>query len=353
MVQPLEGEERIDAARLRVIVAAIFGRCGMRPADAALLADTLVVADLTGVPSHGILRVPEYVKKLATGGVSPQGVPTVARDSGACAVVDGGNSMGQIGMQFATTQAIARARQSGIAAVAVRGSNHCGAMAYWVAQMLPHDMIGMATTNALPTMAPWGGTERLLGINPLGVAIPAGDEAPIIYDAAFSATAHGKIRVFQQRGQPLPEGWATDRDGIPTTDPTTAMDGLLTPIGEFKGTGLAMLMGLLSSMLSGAAYGTELGDMEHGATAGKDGHFVAALRIDAFEDVARFKTRIDAAVREMHACRRAPGVERIYAPGEKEYATRRAYERDGIPLNAVTLADLRHITAAYDLSETV
>ena len=211
-------------------------------------------------------------------------------------------------------------------------------------------MIGIATTNALPTMAPWGGAERLLGINPLGIGIPAGEEAPIVYDAAFSGSAHGKIRVYQQKGLPLPEGWALDSEGDPTTDPAAAIDGLLLPIGGFKGAGLAMIMGILSSMLSGAAYGTELGDMEHGPRAGQDGHFVAAIRVGAFEDVRRFKARVDTAIREIHACALAPGFDRIYAPGEKEALTRVAYARDGIPLNDVTLADIRRTAAARGIT---
>src|SRR5690606_13897449 len=121
---------------------------------------------------------------------------------------DGGNSMGQIGSYFAMQHAIDRARSTGLAAAAVRGSNHCGAMAFFAMLVLPHDMIGIATTNALPTMAPWGGAERILGINPLAVAIPAQEEKPIVFDAAFSGSSHGKIRIYQQKGQSLPEGWA-------------------------------------------------------------------------------------------------------------------------------------------------
>lgn len=337
----VEGETRVAAGALTATVGAIFRRAGMGDADAALLAGSLVDADLGGVHSHGVLRVPEYVGKLTHGGVDPRGRPRVVRDAGACLVVDGGNSMGQIGAHFAMVAAIERAETTGIAAVAVRGSNHCGAMAPYVQQATARDMIGWATTNALPTMAPWGGAERLLGINPLGIGIPAGEEAPIVYDAAFSGAAHGKIRVFQQKGLTLPEGWALDRDGRPTIDPAAAIDGLLMPIGGFKGTGLALIMGLLSSMLSGAAYGTELGDMASGPRAGEDGQFMLAIRVGAFEDVGRFKARVDGAIRQIHACRRAPGVERIYTPGEKEWLTRRDRLRDGIPLNDVTLADLR------------
>jgi LDH2 family malate/lactate/ureidoglycolate dehydrogenase len=335
-----EGERRVQAQDLRSLVTAVFQRCEMNEADAALLADSLVAADLRGVHSHGVLRVPEYVKKLTLGGVNPGGRPTVVRDVGACLVVDGGNSMGQIGTHFAMQQAIERAAETGIAATAIRGSNHCGAMAYYATMALDHDMIGWATTNALPTMAPWGGAERLLGINPLAVAIPAGQERPIVHDAAFSMTAHGKVRVYQQKGLPLPEGWALDREGRPTTDPAAAIDGLLMPIGAFKGTALAMIMGIFASMLSGAAYGTELGSMEDGPQPGQDGHFVLAIKVAAFEDVDRFKARVDSAIRQLHAARRAPGVDRIYAPGELEFETEAAYRRDGIPLNALTLADL-------------
>jgi LDH2 family malate/lactate/ureidoglycolate dehydrogenase len=335
----IEGERRVPAAELGQVVAAVFQRCGMADDDAALVAEHLAQADLRGVHSHGVLRVPEYAKKLTTDGVDPRGRPSVVREDGVCLVVDGGNSMGQIGARFAMERAIERARATGMAAVAVRGSNHCGAMASYAMLALPHDMIGLATTNALPTMAPWGGAERLLGINPLGVTVPAGEERPIVYDAAFAATAHGKVRVYQQKGLRLPERWALDRDGQPTTDPAAAF--LLLPIGDFKGTALAMVMGILSSMLSGAAYGTELGSIESGPQPGRDGHFVAAIRVSAFEDVARFKARVDAAIRQLHQAKRAPGVERIYAPGELEYLTQERYQAEGIPLNDETLAGVR------------
>jgi len=336
-----ETEERVDAAKLLALATTIFERCGLEKPDAALLADSLVYADLGGIHSHGVLRMPEYAAKLTRGGVNPRGRPRVVRESGACLVVDGANSMGQIGAHFAMERVIERAQTTGIAAAAIRGSNHCGAMAYFAAQTLAHDMIGLAATNALPTMAPWGGAERLLGINPLAVAIPAGEEFPILYDAAFSGSSHGKIRIYQQKGLTLPEGWALDRQGRPTTDPALAIDGLLAPIGGFKGTGLAMIMGILSSMLSGASYGTELGNMEDGPRPGQDGHFVAAIRVEAFEEAAHFKARVDKAIRQLHDCRLAPGFERIYAPGEKEFLNRAAYRREGIPLNAATLADLR------------
>jgi len=340
-------ESRVDAQALRRLVTEVFQRCQMQDEDAAYLAGTLVDADLRGVHSHGVLRVPEYVKKLTIGGVNPRGEPSVVRDVGACQVVDGGNSMGQIGLRFAMQRAIERAATTGVAAVAVRGSNHCGALANYVLQAVESDMVGIVTTNALPTMAPWGGAERILGINPLGVGIPADTEWPIVYDAAFSASAHGKIRVFQQRDQPLPEGWALDESGRPTTDPAAAIDGLLLPIGDFKGANLAFIMGMLACMLSGASYGTELGDMHAGPIAGRDGHFACAMRIDAFEDPARFKARVDGAIRQLHNVRLAPGFDRVYAPGEKEFLAEQTHRESGIPLTRQTLVDV--LDAAREL----
>ncbi len=341
---------RVPSEELRALAEAIFSACGMTTADAVLLTDTLIAADLGGTHSHGVLRVPEYLTKLTTGGVDPRGRPSVVHERGGCLVVSGGNSMGQIGSAFAMAAVLDRAEEHGIAAAAIRDSNHNGAVGYYAAMAPARGMIGICTTNALPTMAPWGGAERLLGIDPLSVAIPAGQEHSIVYDAAFSGSSHGKLRVHARRGLPIPPDWALDRDGQPTTDPVEAIEGLLQPIGGYKGAGLAMVMGILSSMLSGAAYGTELGDLEAGPRAGQDGHFVAAIDVAAFEDVETFKSRVDGAIRQIHASRRAPGVNRIYAPGEKEQLTRMAFRREGIPLDDVTLGGLREAADRVGIS---
>ena len=342
-------EQRVNADDLCVLVTQIFEHVGMDSPDANLLADSLVFADLRGIHSHGVLRVPEYVEKLTTKGVNPKGKPHIIRAFGGCVVVDGDNSMGQIGMHVAMNEVIQRANEHGIAAAAIRGSNHSGAMAYFAIKALPHDMIGIATTNALPTMAPWGGAEKIVGINPLGVAIPAGTELPIVHDAAFSGSSHGKIRIHHQKNLPIPEGWALDKEGNPTMDAAAALDGLLRPIGEFKGVSLALIMGILSSMLSGAAYGLELGNMEEGPRPGQDGHFVAAIKIAAFEEVDHFKARVDKAIREIHEVRKAPGFHHTYAPGEIEQLREQEYRQHGIPLNEVTLADLQRTANKFNL----
>src|SRR5438128_2659383 len=286
--------------------------------DADLLGDTLVTADLQGVHSHGVLRVPEYADRLLDRKIDPRGRPRVIREAAAAILVDGGNSMGQIGATFAMRRAIERARTTNVAVAAVRGSNHCGAMAYYARLALAEDMIGLATTNALPTMAPWGAIDKILGINPLAVAIPAAEEGPVVMDAAFSHSAHGKIRVYQQKGLPIPEGWAFDAEGRPTTDAAAALGGLLQPVGGYKGTGFALVMGILSAVLSGASYGTELGTLADGARPGQDGHLFCAIRIAAFEEPSHFKRRIDQIVRDVHGSRRPAAVDRVWVPGELE-----------------------------------
>jgi LDH2 family malate/lactate/ureidoglycolate dehydrogenase len=333
----IDTEQRVSAEALLAACQEVFAACGMMREDAALLAETLVAADLRGVHSHGVLRVPDYVGKLLDDGVNPAGRPRVVSESAGAIVVDGGNSMGQIGSTFAMRAAIARARETSVAVATVRGSNHCGAMAYYAMLALPENMIGIAATNALPTMAPWGGIDKILGINPMGVAIPAEEEPPLVFDAAFSASSHGKIRVYEQKGFAIPEGWAFDASGHPTTDAGAALEGLLQPIGAYKGTGLAIVAGVLSTLLCGASFGTELGNMVDGPKPGADGHFFLALNISAFVEPTAFRRRVDAIVRQIRGSRPAPGTARVCAPGEMEAETERAYRAGGIPLNAETL----------------
>ena len=348
-----EHEPRFAYRALVDAVAAIFLGCGMSAADARLLADSLAQADLRGIHSHGVMRVPDYVDKLTVGGVDPRGRPSVVRERLGAVVVDAGNAMGQIAAAFAMGLAVERARATGIAMVAVSGSNHCGAMDYWVRMAVQAGMIGIAATNALPTMAPWGGTSKIVGLNPIGIGIPAGDQPPFVLDAALGATAHGKMRIYKQKGQPIPEGWAFDGEGRPTTDVDAALAGLIQPIGQHKGIGLAMAMGILSTLLSGAGYGTESGNMVDGARPGADGQFYAAIDISAFEDPARFAERMQKVIRQYHASPPAPGFARTWVPGHLEADFEARYRRDGIPLNAETLSGIAAAAGRLGVAATL
>lgn len=345
-----ETDRRVPAEALGRVVTAVFAACGMGNDDAHLLAETLVHADLRGVHSHGTLRVPDYVKKLTKDGVNPRGRPRIVGGRGAAIVVDADNSMGQIAGTFAMQAAIERAREHGLAFAGVRGSNHCGALDWYTLMAARADMVGLAGTNALPTMAPWGGAEKIVGINPLSVAFPGKAAQPFVLDFAFGATAHGKIRVYHQKGSPIPEGWAFDREGRPTTDAAAALEGLIQPIGGHKGVGLGMAVGMLSSLLSGAAYGLESGNMVDGAKVGTDGQFFMAIDISAFAEVDEVKTRVDRIIAEVHGSRRAPGTERLFVPGEIEAGFEADYGRDGIVLARETIDDINRAAQMVEVA---
>ncbi len=356
-----ENERRVSHDALKAAASSIFQACGMSAGDAGVLGGSLATADLHGVHSHGVMRVPDYAGRLSPpprepgtrsavagvqGGVNPRGRPRVSRERGAALRVDGDNAMGQIAGVFAMEAAIERARDTGVAFAAVGNSNHCGALFPYVQMAVAAGMIGVASTNALPTMAPWGGADRIVGMNPLAIGIPTGREPAFVMDAAFAACARGKVVVYHQKGVPLPEGWAFDARGRPTTDPAAALDGLLRPVGDYKGVNIAMAMGVLSTLLSGAGYGVRLGTLEQGPRAGRDGHFMLALDVSAFTDPDAFRAEMDGIIAEVHASRRAPGVARIYSAGELEAETAARYLENGIPLNDNTLADLERTAAA-------
>lgn len=330
----------VSADDLRAALTAIFGAAAMPPDDAALLAGSLVHADLRGVHSHGSLRVHDYVAKLLDGGVDPAGRPSMISCRGGAIVVDGGNAMGQIGGIYAMDRAIEAAAEHGVAFAALQNSNHCGAMDWYALRASARGMIGLCGTNALPTMAPVGGRDKIVGINPLGLALPAGRHADFVLDFAFGATAHGKIRVYHQKGLPIPEGWALDPEGRPTTDTAQALVGLIQPIGGHKGVALAMGIGMLATLLTKAGYGTRLGNMEDGATAGMDGQFFCALDVAAFTEPEAFRARVDAVIDEVHASARREGVERLYVPGEIETDTAERQAREGIRLTRETVSQI-------------
>jgi LDH2 family malate/lactate/ureidoglycolate dehydrogenase len=336
-----DAERRFAVNALSRTVQDIFVAAGMIAEDADELAQSLVMSDQRGIHSHGTLRVPEYVEKLTVGGVNPRGRPAIVSRIGGAIVVDGDNAMGQIAAAFAMRAAIDCARETKVAFAAVRHSNHCGALDRWVLRAATAGMVGLASTNALPTMAPWGGRDKIVGMNPFAAAFPGGSEPPIVLDLAFGATAHGKIRIYHQKGHPLPDGWAYDAQGRPTTNPAEAMSGFIQPIGQHKGIGLAIIMGMLSTLLSGASYGTELGDMISGPQPGQDGHFLAALDVAAFQPLELVKARVDTISREIQHGRRTDGTARLYPPGLLEDEFEHLYATEGIPLNDMTIDGIR------------
>lgn len=322
----------VQAGPMKHFCVNAFKQVGLSQEHAELLADTLVQADLRGVHSHGVMRVPWYVRGYQTGGLNPQPSIKVIKESGATAVMDGDNGLGLITSYPAMKLAIDKAAEYGVGTVTVRKSGHCGMLAYWSMMALECDMIGYATTNTSPIMAPWFGLTPSYGNNPISYAIPAGRELPLVLDMAVSVVAQGKIRLAHIKNEPIPLGWAMDKNGEPTTDTQAALDGFLMPIGGYKGYGMALVNDVLCGVLSGGIFGKDLARAPVGsALAGGYCHFLMALDIAHFTPVSEFKERVDKMVRMMKSSQLAKGQKRVYLPGEIEFENHRQRIKEGIP----------------------
>src|SRR5260370_6410854 len=249
---------RIKAAALGALGRRALEAAGLRAGDAEQVAGLMVEADLRGSDTHGVIRLPLYVRRLKAGGIRKRPNIRLVREKSAAALVDGDNGMGHLVMRFAAETAIGKAKRSGVAWVGARMSNHAGPAALYAMMPLAHDMIGIylavGSNNHLP---PWGGLENLLGTNPIAIAIPAGEEPPVVLDMAPTVAAFGQVRLKAQRGEEMPVGSLIGRDGKPLTDPKRADEGLLVPIGDYKGYGLSLIIGLLAGALSAAAVGAD------------------------------------------------------------------------------------------------
>ena len=303
---------------------------GVPAGDAAKAARLLVESDLSGQDGHGIFRLPQYIGNLKAGRVANAPAIKVHDQAPALALVDGGNGLGHLVMARACEVAIEKAKSEGTAWVGIRGSNHAGAASIWASQMLPHDMIGIyLAVGSNNFMAPWGGYERLLGTNPLAIAVPALEEPPVVVDMATSIAANGKVQMARQRGEQIPEGWMIDRNGQPITDPQHADEGVLLPAGEYKGYALSLMIGLLAGTLNEAAFGREA---DAGAGPSNTGQAVCAISISRFGDIEAFKRRVDFIVRDIRGSGRLPGVDAIRLPGERSNAIREQRRREGVPI---------------------
>ena len=325
----------VPVAPLRRFCAAAFEQVGVPAADAALVADTLVEADLRGVHSHGVWWVKGYTDRLRQGGLNPCPNLRVVRETAAIMLLDADNGMGQVASGAAMRHAIRMAKTSGVGVVTVRNSNHFGAAAYYALMAAQEQQIGFATTDAEPTMAPWGGAQKLVvGNNPLAYAIPATDDFSLLLDMAQSVVAWGKIFLAAQRGEKIPSTWALDANSEPTEDPQAAMAGVLLPVGGYKGYGLALVMQVLSSVLSGATFGPTMPPMADPSVGQGHGHFFMALDIEHFLPLPEFRRSMAQVIAEQRAVPLAKGVDRIYLPGEIEHLKRQQRMRSGIPLEA-------------------
>jgi LDH2 family malate/lactate/ureidoglycolate dehydrogenase len=327
-------ESRIATPRLAAFVSRALVAAGLPEADAKIVAELMLEADLRGSDTHGVIRLPLYVRRIRAGGVNAKPNIRIVGERPSSALIDGDNGMGHLVMRRAAQLAIEKARATGIGWVGARMSNHAGPAALYATMVLPHDMIGLyfavGSNNHLP---PWGGSETLLGTNPMAVAVPAYEEPAIVLDMAPTVAAYGKVRLKAQRGEPMPIGWMIDRDGKPLTDAKRADEGYLLPIGDYKGYGLSLIIGILAGALNGAALGRDVIDfVKETGRPTNTGHAVAAIAIEAFMPAEQFKRAVDAVIRDIRASRRLPRVERIYLPGEQSHAKFLERSAAGVPM---------------------
>jgi L-2-hydroxycarboxylate dehydrogenase (NAD+) len=333
---------RAPIAAIRGLITDCVAKVGVPAADAARVAALMSEADLTGFDGHGVFRLPQYVRRTQAGGFNPRPDIQVSKTAAATALVDGDNGFGHLVMSRAADTAIALAREAGVGWVGVRRSNHAGPAGMYAAMPVEHGMIGIyaAVANA-NHMAVWGGAETLLGTNPIAFGIPT-STTPLVLDMASTVVAYGTIKTYALQGRTLPEGWFINRrDGSPLTDPKRSDEGLLLPIGGYKGSGLAIMLGLLAGVLNGAAFGRDVVDFNaDDASECNTGHFMVALDINRFIPLAAFTAEVDRHMADLRDSQRLPGFDAIRLPGDRRDHCKAERLRDGVPIAPPLLAEL-------------
>jgi LDH2 family malate/lactate/ureidoglycolate dehydrogenase len=354
-------EPRVPYEALWDLATAILEAVGVPTEGARQTAEVLATADLRGIHSHGVYRLPFYVEALERGLVEPDPDIRVERETPTSALIHGGNGLGPVVGIRAMEVCLEKARASGMAAVGVHHSNHYGIAGYYAMMALRYDMIGLSMTNAAANVAPTGAARKALGTNPIAVAVPAGEERPFVLDMATSVVAQGKIATRVKQGLEIPLGWGLDRFGQPTTDGRAILEegGSILPLGGlaetagYKGYGLATLVDILCGPLTGALFGVSIPKwLAPGRTGPHNiGHFFAAMRVDLFRPVDEFKAEMDRLIRQLRGLPRARGVDRIYVAGEKELEAEEENRRLGIPLPRPHREALQALAARLGLGD--
>lgn len=340
---------KVQAQTLIDFATAVYTHAGVAERDALLLADSLVQADLWGHQSHGVLRLGWYLARLQSGAMHAKTTPEFVMDNGTVAVIDGHDGIGQVLAAFAAREAIRRARQHGIGAIGVRNSNHFGTAMYYTLMAPREGCVALLTTNASPAMAPWGGREKLVGNNPWSIAAPAGRHAPMVMDIANTGVARGKVYLARQRGEAIPEGWAINAAGAPTTDAQEAIDGIILPMAQHKGYVISMMMDVLAGVLTGSGFGAQVNGPYQADKPSRCGHLMIAMDVAAFQPPADFDARMEQLVAAIKAVPVAAGFDEVFYPGEIEARNDAKHRAHGITLPNDTLADLSKIAAETGL----
>jgi LDH2 family malate/lactate/ureidoglycolate dehydrogenase len=340
-------EGPIPADELRDMALRALSSAGMREPDATRVADVLVLADLFGIHTHGVSRISEYLDRVRLGGIDIAAEVTVDRVAPALARVDAANGVGPLAGSHALDAAMQGARDAGIGAAFVHGSNHFGPVMPYLFRAAERGFAAIIASNATTTIAPWGGREARLGNNPLGVGMPAPSGDHVLLDVAMSVAARAKIRAAAATGQAIPDTWATDSDGRPTTDPSAALDGFLLPFGGHKGYGLSLMVDLFSGVLSGAGYLTNISSWSQTPGRAQDlGHTFVLVDVAKLMPQEMLAERMVNFAEIIHDTPPADPEDPVRLPGELELARYRHQLGAGVTVDVDVLARLGELAGA-------
>jgi LDH2 family malate/lactate/ureidoglycolate dehydrogenase len=332
--------KRFRPTYLQHVTSQLAELAGVSREDAEIFAHALVAADVQGTSTHGVSRLNIYLERIKRGLIDPKAKLTIERQSGSVLVLDAGNGLGQVQAMKALDLLFPLAKANGVAVATIRNSQHFGALSYYCNRAAEEGMILLAMTNCEPAMSPTGGYEPFFGTNPIAASFPTGAGAPVKIDLATSIVARGNIIAAAKKKQPIPEGWALDRSGEPTTDAAEALLGTVQTMAGHKGYALALMVEVFSSVLSGSAIGPDIGSMYKDLDRKQNvGHFFCLFDIAAFLEPAEFKRRMDDTVQRLKAGKRRPGVEEILIPGERSVRSAVRNDADGISLSPEIVAE--------------
>lgn len=341
---------RIAKAELKDLMKNKIHKAGLKEDHADVVADVLAHADARGVHSHGAMRVEYYAERIAKGGITHDPAFEFKKTGPSSGVFEGDNGAGHVAAKMAMDEAIDLAKESGIAIVGVKHISHSGALSYFVDQAAREDMVGISMCQSDPMVVPYGGAEPYYGTNPIAFAAPGEDDQIVTFDMATTVQAWGKVLHARSKNEEIPDTWAVDADGNPTTDPTKV--NALVPIAGPKGYGLMLLVDVLSGILLGLPYGDKVSSMYHDLTKGRDlGQLHIVINPSFFTDLDSFKANLSASMNDLNNIKPAAGFDIVNWPGQRSMAREKAYEEDGIEIvdeiHEYLLSDVIH-NNAYD-----
>jgi LDH2 family malate/lactate/ureidoglycolate dehydrogenase len=339
---------KVQADRLNEIAIDILKGLQADEGEAAIVADALIKAELRGIDTHGVHLLTLLPERLEAGMLQIPTILTVLQESGATALLDGGNGLGQAAAHRAMGISIRKAKEFGIGCCLVRNTNNIGMLSVYTLMAAREKTVGIVMANAAAAMSPWGGTEPFFGTNPLSIAVPGeAGAAPVVLDMSSTVVARGKIRRANRLKEDIPLGWAFDQTGTPTTDPAAALKGTLMPIGGPKGYGLALMIDVLAGMLSGSLYGPEIRTFHQLEGPTGVGVFTLAVEIERFMPLGQFTALFRTYLASIKASRKAKDVSRIYLPGEIEYEKEQKSLNEGIEVGPATAGKLNALLEKF------